>query len=54
MWAGMYLLPELSLIYVETPKSGKGQKKAKLVNKEIFISQLFLRGDSGKMNGLYC
>lgn len=38
-----------SSLYIETPKSGKGQKKAKLISKERFISQLFLRGDSGKL-----
>jgi small nuclear ribonucleoprotein D2 len=27
-------------------QTGKGQKKAKPVNKERFISKLFLRGDS--------
>jgi small nuclear ribonucleoprotein D2 len=33
-------------MWSETPKTNKGQKKAKMVNKERFISQLFLRGDS--------
>ena len=30
----------------QIPKTGKGQKKAKPVNKERFITKLFLRGDS--------
>ncbi|KAI0243799.1 mRNA splicing protein [Massospora cicadina] len=30
----------------QTPKVGKGQKKAKPVTKDRFISKLFLRGDS--------
>ena len=32
-------------MWTETPKNSKG-KKAKPVNKERFISKLFLRGDS--------
>lgn len=32
-------------MWTEVPKAGKG-KKAKPVNKERFISKLFLRGDS--------
>jgi hypothetical protein len=30
----------------QIPKTGKGQKKAKPVNKDRFISKMFLRGDS--------
>eukprot|EP01124_Arcella_intermedia_P012517 TRINITY_DN1885_c0_g1_i1.p1 TRINITY_DN1885_c0_g1~~TRINITY_DN1885_c0_g1_i1.p1 ORF type:complete len:125 (+),score=24.05 TRINITY_DN1885_c0_g1_i1:49-423(+) len=33
-------------IWTEVPKTGKGQNKAKEVNKQRFISKLFLRGDS--------
>jgi small nuclear ribonucleoprotein D2 len=33
----------------EIPKSGKGAKKSKPVNKERFITQMFLRGDSGNL-----
>ena len=33
-------------MWTELPKVGKGQKKAKPVNKFRFISKLFLRGDS--------
>jgi small nuclear ribonucleoprotein D2 len=32
-------------MWTETPKAGKG-KKAKPVNKDRFISKMFLRGDS--------
>merc|ERR1719183_653733 len=30
----------------EVPKTGKGKKKSKPVNKDRFISKMFLRGDS--------
>ncbi|KAK7833353.1 hypothetical protein U0070_017352 [Myodes glareolus] len=30
----------------EVPKSGKGKKKFKPVNKDRYISKMFLRGDS--------
>lgn len=30
----------------ELPRRGKGQKKSKPVNKDRFISKMFLRGDS--------
>merc|ERR1712087_1020039 len=33
-------------MWTELPKSGKGKKKAKPVNKDRFISKMFLRGDS--------
>eukprot|EP00698_Gefionella_okellyi_P003848 TRINITY_DN13570_c0_g1_i1.p1 TRINITY_DN13570_c0_g1~~TRINITY_DN13570_c0_g1_i1.p1 ORF type:complete len:112 (+),score=11.85 TRINITY_DN13570_c0_g1_i1:62-397(+) len=33
-------------IWTEVPKSGKGKKKAKPVNKDRYISKMFLRGDS--------
>jgi small nuclear ribonucleoprotein D2 len=33
-------------MWTEIPKGGKGQKKAKPVNKDRFISKMFLRGDS--------
>jgi len=33
-------------MWTETPKTGKGQKKAKPVNKDRFIPKMFLRGDS--------
>ncbi|KAH3765086.1 small nuclear ribonucleoprotein Sm D2 [Pelomyxa schiedti] len=32
--------------WTELPKTGKGKKKAKAVNRERFISKMFLRGDS--------
>ena len=31
---------------VQVPKTGKGKKKAQPVNKDRFISKMFLRGDS--------
>ena len=33
-------------VAVQIPKSGKGKKGAKPVNKDRFISKMFLRGDS--------
>ena len=40
------VLENVKEMWTEVPKTGKGQKKAKPVNKERFISKLFLRGDS--------
>ena len=34
-------------MWTENPTSGKGMKKSKPVNKDRFISKMFLRGDSG-------
>lgn len=33
-------------LIVQVPKTGKGKKKALPVNKDRFISKMFLRGDS--------
>ncbi|KAI0980730.1 hypothetical protein GJ496_000475 [Pomphorhynchus laevis] len=33
-------------MWTEMPKSAKGEKKAKPVNKDRYISKMFLRGDS--------
>jgi len=33
-------------MWTEIPKTGKGTQKAQPVNKERFISKMFLRGDS--------
>merc|ERR1712141_804277 len=33
-------------MWTELPKTGKGAKKAKPVNKDRYISKMFLRGDS--------
>merc|ERR1711931_419947 len=33
-------------MWTETPKAGKGKKKAKPVTKDRYISKMFLRGDS--------
>jgi len=40
------VLENVKEIWTEVPKTGKGKKKAKPVNKERFISKMFLRGDS--------
>jgi small nuclear ribonucleoprotein D2 len=40
------VLENVKEMWTETPKTGKGKAKAKPVNKERFISKLFLRGDS--------
>eukprot|EP00163_Fabomonas_tropica_P034932 TRINITY_DN9_c1_g2_i1.p1 TRINITY_DN9_c1_g2~~TRINITY_DN9_c1_g2_i1.p1 ORF type:complete len:113 (+),score=31.70 TRINITY_DN9_c1_g2_i1:25-363(+) len=40
------VLTDVKEMWTEAPKSGKGQKKAKPVNKDRFISKMFLRGDS--------
>ncbi|KAJ2961634.1 hypothetical protein NQZ79_g3203 [Umbelopsis isabellina] len=39
------VLENVKEMWTETPKSGKG-KKAKPVNKDRFISKMFLRGDT--------
>ena len=33
-------------MWTEVPKTGKGKKKSKPVNKDRYISKMFLRGDS--------
>lgn len=40
------VLENVKEIWTETPKTGKGKKKAKPVNKDRYISKMFLRGDS--------
>jgi len=40
------VLENVKEMWTEVPKTGKGKKKAKPVNKERFISKMFLRGDS--------
>ncbi|PVU94824.1 hypothetical protein BB561_002240 [Smittium simulii] len=40
------ILENVKELWTETPKTGKGIKKAKPVNKDRFISKLFVRGDS--------
>lgn len=40
-------VPALTVCYMmQVPKTGRGKKGAKPVNKDRFISKLFLRGDS--------
>jgi len=40
------VLENVKEMWTETPKVGKGKKKAKPVNKDRFINKMFLRGDS--------
>merc|ERR1719198_1640506 len=40
------VLENVKEMWTEIPKTGKGKKKSKPVNKERFISKMFLRGDS--------
>jgi len=40
------ILENVQEMWTEVPKSGKGKKKATPVNKDRFISKMFLRGDS--------
>lgn len=40
------VLENVKEMWTETPKAGKGKKKARPVNKNRFIAKMFLRGDS--------
>jgi len=40
------VLENVKEMWTEAPKTGKGKKKSKPVNKDRFISKMFLRGDS--------
>uniref|UniRef100_A0A803MPE8 Small nuclear ribonucleoprotein Sm D2 n=1 Tax=Chenopodium quinoa TaxID=63459 RepID=A0A803MPE8_CHEQI len=40
------VLENVNEMWTETPKTGKGKKKAQPVNKDRVISKMFLRGDS--------
>ena len=40
------VLENVKEMWTEVPKAGKGKKKSKPVNKDRFISKMFLRGDS--------
>lgn len=40
------VLENVKEMWTEAPKTGKGKKKAKAINKDRFISKMFLRGDS--------
>jgi small nuclear ribonucleoprotein D2 len=40
------VLENVKEMWTEVPKKGKGVKKAKPINKDRFISKMFLRGDS--------
>merc|ERR1712159_453292 len=40
------VLENVKEMWTEVPKAGKGAKKTKPVNKDRYISKMFLRGDS--------
>merc|ERR1719369_1259063 len=40
------VLENVKEMWTELPKTGKGKKKSKPVNKDRFVSKMFLRGDS--------
>jgi len=40
------VLENVQELWTEQPKVGKGKKKAAVINKDRFISKMFLRGDS--------
>jgi small nuclear ribonucleoprotein D2 len=40
------VLENVKEMWTEVPKKGKGQKKSKPINKDRFIKNMFLRGDS--------
>ncbi|KAJ1532117.1 hypothetical protein ONE63_000744 [Megalurothrips usitatus] len=40
------VLENVKEMWTEQPRAGKGRKKGKPVNKDRFISKMFLRGDS--------
>ncbi len=40
------VLENVKEMWTEYPKSGKGAKKGRAVNKDRYMSKMFLRGDS--------
>lgn len=40
------VLENVKEMWTELPKTAKGKKKARPVNKERYISKMFIRGDS--------
>ncbi|KAG5191568.1 hypothetical protein JKP88DRAFT_204811 [Tribonema minus] len=40
------VLTDVKEMWTDVPKKGKGQKKAHPVNKDRYVSKMFLRGDS--------
>ncbi len=40
------VLENVKEIWTESPRTGKGAKKSRPINKERYISKMFLRGDS--------
>lgn len=39
-------MEDVKEMWTETSKGGKGKKRGKAVNKDRYVSKLFLRGDS--------
>ena len=42
----LQVLENVKEMWTETPKTGKGKKKSTPINKDRYISKLFLRGDT--------
>lgn len=40
------LLEDVKEMWTETSKGGKGKKRGQVINKDRFVSKMFLRGDS--------
>eukprot|EP00040_Diaphanoeca_grandis_P005038 m.31104 g.31104 ORF g.31104 m.31104 type:complete len:125 (-) comp16397_c0_seq1:54-428(-) len=40
------VLENVKEMWTETPRSGKGQKRSKPINKDRYISKMFIRGDT--------
>lgn len=40
------VLEDVKEMWTEVPKNGKGKKGKTVVNKDRFVSKMFLRGDS--------
>eukprot|EP00041_Stephanoeca_diplocostata_P003412 m.34378 g.34378 ORF g.34378 m.34378 type:complete len:121 (+) comp14296_c0_seq1:74-436(+) len=40
------VLENVKEMWTETPRSGKGAKKSKPINKDRYISKMFIRGDT--------
>jgi small nuclear ribonucleoprotein D2 len=43
---GYRLLEDVKEMWTETSKGGKGQSRGSAVNKDRYVSKMFLRGDS--------
>lgn len=40
------LLEDVKEMWTETSKGGKGKQRGQVINKDRFVSKMFLRGDS--------